>query len=50
MVDAFDRSEVTVSARDIAKICINRYGSARITIAYGSTGQIKIIEKHKETY
>ena len=50
MVDAFDRSEVTVSARDIAKICINRYGSARITIASGSTGQIKIIEKHKETY
>ena len=50
MVDVFDRSEVTVSARDAAKICVNRYGGARVTIASGSTGQIKVIEKHKETY
>ena len=50
MVDVFDRSEVTVSARDAAKICVNRYGGARVVVAPGSTGQIKIIEKHKETY
>ena len=50
MIDAFDCSEVTVSARDVAKICVNRYGGARVVIAPGSTGQIKIIEKHKETY
>ena len=50
MVDAFDRSEVTVSARDATKICVNRYGGARVILASGSTGRIKIIEKHKETY
>ena len=50
MVDAFDRSEVTVLASDVAKICVNRYGGARVVVAPGSTGQIKIIEKHKETY
>ena len=50
MVDAFDNSTVDVWAYSWAKVCVNRYGNAKIISRKLELSAIKIIEKHRKTY
>lgn len=51
MVDVFDNTEVTVTAKENAKVCVNQYGGS-ITTETGSEGNavIKVIRKTSKTY
>jgi len=52
MIDVFDNSVLDVLANGFAKVCVNRYGDAKVHSGdYGdNVGVVKIIEKHRKTY
>lgn len=50
MVDVFDSSRTIVHTSGNAKVCINRYGNARIEKHTKEASMVKVIEKHKKTY
>lgn len=51
MVDVFDNTEVSITAKDNAKICVNQYGG-NITTETENEGNavIKVIRKTSKTY
>ncbi len=50
MVDVFDNAVVHVHAHDRAKVCVNKYGGARVEQETFGLGMVKVIEKHTKTY
>jgi hypothetical protein len=50
MADVFDNSVIHVQAHDRAKVCVNKYGGAKVEQETSGSGMVKIIEKCKKAY
>ncbi len=49
-MDCFDRSKVTVKAKNGAKVTVNLYGSAVVEYACDGSSEVKVVRKFKDTY
>lgn len=50
MIDMYGDANMTISATEDAKVCINRYGNSKIDAVTRGKAVIKVIDKEKKPY